>query len=122
MMVYLASPFSHKSETVMKYREELVSIVAAELTAMYRVTLFMPITQSYRMSQLRPKLFGTTFSAWKDIDLDAIEHCDEVWVVKMDGWKESIGVTAEILYAEENGIPVKFISPKTFKFVKRGIK
>lgn len=119
MMAYLASPFSHKSEIVMKYREELVSIVAAELTATHRVTLFMPITQSHRMSQLRPKLFGTTFSAWKDIDLDAIEHCDEVWVVKMDGWKKSIGVLAEIAHAEAKGIPVKYVSPKTYKFVKK---
>ncbi len=119
-MVYLASPYSHKSDVVMKYREELVSTVAAELTAAHRVTLFLPITQSSRMAQLRPKLFGTSFSAWKDIDLDAIDHCEEVWVVKIDGWKESIGVTAEILHAELQGIPVKFVSPKTYRFVKRG--
>jgi len=117
-MVYLASPFTHKSQKVMDYREELVSIAAAELTALHRVALFLPITQSYRMCQLRPKLFGTTFLAWQDIDLAAIDNCDELWVLKIDGWKKSVGVIAEIKYATEGNIPVKYISSKTFKFVK----
>lgn len=119
MMAYLASPYTHKNPDIMEAREEFVSIIAAELTSKHRVALFLPITQSHRMVQLMPDLFGTSFESWKDIDLDAIAHCDELWVIKMSGWKESIGVRAEIAFAEEKNIPIKYISPKTAKFIKR---
>lgn len=115
MLVYIASPYSHKSKHMMKYREEKVSSIAAELTFKYRYTLFLPITQSARMAQLRPELFGHTFAAWKDIDLDAIDHSDAVFVVTMSGWKKSIGVQAEIKYAKSKKIPVHYVHPKTLK-------
>lgn len=119
MMAYLASPYSHELKSVMKMREEMISSIAAELTCRHQVTLFLPITQSSRMADLKPHLFGTSFAAWKDIDLDAINHCDELWVVKMDGWKQSIGVQAEIAHAKVKNMPIKYINPKTLKFVKR---
>lgn len=119
MLAYLASPFTHKSKHIMEYREEQISTIAAELTHRHQVTLFLPITQSHRMAQLRPNLFGTTFAAWKDIDLDAIAHSDELWVVKMSGWKQSVGVQAEIEYAKQIKIPIRYINPKTLKFVSK---
>lgn len=119
MLVYLASPYTHKSAHIMKYREEQVTITAAKLTEMFRVTLFLPITQSAAMARACPGLFGHTFSAWKDIDLDAIDHSDEVWVVKLSGWKKSVGVQAEIEYALKLKKPVKYINPKTLRFVNK---
>lgn len=118
MMVYLCSPYTNKSRHIMDYREEQVSITAARLTHKLGVTFFLPITQSARMSSLMPGLFGHTFATWKDIDLDAIDHSDEVWVLKLPGWRESIGVTAEINHAKKKGKPVKYINHKTSKITK----
>lgn len=80
--------------------------------------MFLPITQSAMMAKYNPALRDGTFAAWKKVDLKVISKCDEVWVVKMIGWKESVGVTAEIKFARKKGIKVKFIDPVSLKFVK----
>src|ERR1044072_5152305 len=93
--IYLASPFSAKGKLrnfIELCRERRITSIAAELTLQYGYAMFLPITQSYQLRAYLPKL-GTSFSKWKKIDLCAIEHSDEVWVVMMPRWKESIGVT-----------------------------
>lgn len=117
MLIYLASPFSHKDELIMKMREEQISTIAAKLTLRYHQAMFLPITQSYRMRQLNDAL-GTSFASWKDIDLAAIEHCDQIWVVMMPGWKDSVGVQQEIKWAKYSKIPIKYINCDTLQFVK----
>lgn len=37
-----------------------------------------------------------------------ISKCDELWVLKIDGWEQSKGVSAEIEYAESLNIPIKY--------------
>jgi hypothetical protein len=66
------------------------------------------------MARYNKNLKGT-FDAWADIDLKEVEIRDETWVVKMDGWKQSIGVTEEIKYALSLNKPVYFIDPRTLK-------
>jgi hypothetical protein len=39
----------------------------------------------------------------------AVNGKKEVWILKMDGWKESKGIEAEIALAEKLGLPVKYI-------------
>ncbi len=40
-----------------------------------------------------------------------LEVCDKVVVLMIDGWKESVGVQAEIAIARELGKPVSFLTP-----------
>lgn len=117
-MIYLASPYTHKEEAIMKAREIEITLIAARLTKMYKIPMFLPITQSARMAQLCPSLFGHTFDAWKDIDLMAINHCDEVWVITMPGWKESVGVQAEIAYAKSINKKVLYLDPDTLEVIE----
>ena len=116
--IYLASPYSHPSRKVEKEREKEINRIGAELQARTGHALFPPITVSAHFKKLLPHKFGTSFSAWKDIDLTVVSKSDEVWVVKMSGWKDSIGVQAEIEYANDNEIPVMYINPKSLRFVK----
>jgi hypothetical protein len=115
-IVYLASPYSNPSPSIQDHREQQITRIGALLTLKHKTPMFMPITQSAAMKRFVPQL-GTTFEYWKGIDLPAIDGCAEVWVVKMPGWNESIGVMHEIRYAKENQIPVKYIDPKTLDFV-----
>jgi len=39
-----------------------------------------------------------------------MEMCNDVVVVMLDGWRESVGVQAEIAIARELGKPVTFLS------------
>lgn len=109
-MVYVASPYSHKNFFVRLHRFYKITKIAALLYKKYRICMFLPITQSALMQFLVPSI-GGTFAEWKDVDLAAIDRCDEVWVIMMKGWNKSIGVLAEIEYASRNK-PIKYIDPE----------
>lgn len=46
---------------------------------------------------------------WLKQDFAVLERCNKLVVMKMDGWKKSIGINAEIKFAEEHGIPIEYI-------------
>lgn len=118
-LIYLASPYSHKYMTVMRKREDLINSIGAQLCATHRVAIFAPITTSVIYQRILPNKFGHSFTSWKEIDLCAIKHSDEVWVACMEGWRQSIGVTEEIKYATLHKIKVRYIDPKTLKFIPK---
>lgn len=115
--VYLCSPYSYHSDIpflgkiIQYYRYRTITKIAARLTEKYRPALILPITQSYQLSKHMNNT-GTSFAHWADIDLRFVEVVDEVWVVKLWGWQQSVGVKAEIKHARRCGKPVRFIDPK----------
>lgn len=124
IMAYLASPYSHnigsesERQMVRNFRALTITRIAIQLKQKYNVVFFLPITQSHAMKEIDDSL-GTNFDAWEADDLCAIDHCDEVWVAKLDGWKESIGVCAEIAHAKKTNKPVKYINPLTLRMTKK---
>lgn len=46
---------------------------------------------------------------WERFDTAFIRACSKLVVAKMDGWKESVGVQAEIKIAESLGLPVEYL-------------
>jgi hypothetical protein len=107
--IYLASPFSHSDKKIEKKRYEDVTLIAALLTKRFGHAMFLPITQSYAMTKAVPSLKGD-FNSWKDIDLHMVGKSDELWVVLLDGWSESIGVLAEIKEALMLHKPIKSVT------------
>ena len=77
--------------------------------------MFLPITQSALMQFLVPSI-GGTFAEWKDVDLAAIDRCDELWVIMMKGWGTSVGVCAEIDYARGR-MPIKYIDHDSLQII-----
>jgi hypothetical protein len=116
-LIYIASPYSHKDQTIMDIREEMITAIAAGLTERYGYSMFLPITQSAAMARFNPNLDGA-FDAWKSIDEFTIsDKADEVWVIMLDGWRESVGVQAEIVCADKHNVPVKFYDPYESRFL-----
>jgi hypothetical protein len=118
ILVYLASPFTHNSFKVMEKRRKQIDLIGAKLQHKHNVAIFPPITISDTYSKILPGKFGHKFESWERIDLYTISKCDEVWVVKMSGWQESVGVQAEIAFAKARKIRVRYIDPKTLRFTK----
>lgn len=119
--IYLASPYSalkcKNKRTAALIRDEryaAVTIAAAKLQDKYPYAFILPITQSHNTSPYM-KNKNTGFAAWKQIDLTFVECCDEVWVLDLPGWDESIGVQEEMAFAAENDIAIKFVDHKTYK-------
>lgn len=128
-MIYLASPYSCMDPSaglipaalIRQARYDAVTKCAGILEDTYPYAFIQPITQSHNTSKYHKKK-DTGFKAWETRDLTFVSRCDEVWVLGIEGWSESIGVQAEISFAVVNNIPVKFIDPVTYKVKKMRIK
>ena len=111
--VYLACPYTHKTEEVMLRRYEQVTAKAAELMiAGYCV--FSPISHSHPIARAMPAGYIKDFGFWMYQDLDYIKRgADELWVFALDGWSISKGVLHEITTALEAGVSVKILQGYT---------
>jgi nucleoside 2-deoxyribosyltransferase len=106
-LIYLCSPFTHHDPEVRQTRFEAACRAAAELTRQGK-TVFAPVVHSYAIAKYG---LPDDWKFWARHDRQFIEACDEVVVLTLDGWRESVGVKAEIEIARELGKPVTFVEP-----------
>lgn len=103
-MIYLASPYSHPLQSVRRARYH-AACRAAALCMANGVRVFSPIAHSHPIEATG--LFRGGHDWWLPYDLAFLALCSEVWVLRLDGWQDSVGVMAEIEAAGERGIPVR---------------
>ena len=108
-MIYLASPYSHPDPVVRNQRFEEVCRLAATLMAQGK-HVFSPIAHTLPIA-LHGNL-PTGWDYWESLDRFWIGVCDEVIAMMLDGWRESVGVRAEIAIARELGKPVTYFTPR----------
>lgn len=107
-LAYLAVPYSDPNPAVREERFQAANSAAARLFQQGR-QVYSPISHSHPIT-LAGKL-PEQFSFWAKFDLDMLARCEELLVLRLPGWRDSVGVTAEIAAAREYGIPVKFLDP-----------
>lgn len=49
---------------------------------------------------------------WERFDREYLCLASELVVLKLDGWRESVGVQAEIDLAIDLGLPIRFLAPE----------
>ena len=103
----MASPYSHPDPAVREQRFRAACQAAVALLHAGRV-VFSPIAHSHPLAQ--HGLPGN-WQFWERYDRAFLERCDEVVVLMLDGWQESVGVQAEIRIARELGKPVRYLAP-----------
>ena len=106
-MIYLASPYSHPEVMIRRQRFHAACRAAAALLAS-GLTVFSPIVHGH---PLVDHGLPTDWPFWERFDRDHMTRCDEVVVLMLDGWRESVGVAAEIRIAGELGKPVRYLAP-----------
>jgi hypothetical protein len=122
-LYYLASPYSHDDPKVKKDRAYRARRVAA-LLFKQGVFTFAPIPYNEPWEEF--DLPGDWLT-WEAFDKTYIERMDAVVVLTLSGYKESVGVNAEIKFANEKGIPVYYLKEKDVlsgnlpDFLKKGI-
>jgi len=107
-LIYLASPYSSSDSAVSDLRFRKVTRAAFFLIK-DGYLVFSPIAHSHHICKHG---MCPDFDAWKEFDYKMIEVCDLFWVLKLDGYIDSVGVNAEIAYANQLGKPVEFIDFK----------
>lgn len=109
--IYVAIPYSDKSQKVMKYRYDMANLVSAHLILTGHI-VFSPISHSHPISFAASQNIQTLGDLWYEQDLTFIEHwATNLYVVCVDGWRESVGVRLEIQKAKSLGIPVYYFHP-----------
>src|ERR1035437_2603648 len=101
-LIYLASPYTHKSKKIVHERFEKVLELTARLIRK-GLFVFSPIAYGHVMAG-KNKL-PTDSKYWLEFDEKIISKCDKLIVFKINGWKESNGVQAEIKIANKYKIP-----------------
>jgi len=51
---------------------------------------------------------------WAKMDEEFIKVSGKVLVITLKGWKESVGVKAEMEIAKKYGVPIEFIDPEPY--------
>lgn len=103
MLFYLASPYTHDNPHVQDDREQQARFVTALLTnADY--TVIAPIPYYCSLAKLHPNL-PTTYAAYKMHNERIMRKCDEMLVLTLGGWRESVGVQAEIDFWARQTVP-----------------
>jgi nucleoside 2-deoxyribosyltransferase len=108
LLIYLASPYSHADVRVRQHRFEVACQAAAALLRA-GVAVFSPIAHSHPIAR-----FGlpTSWDYWARLDREYLARCDVLAVLTLVGWRESVGVQAEIALARELGLPVVYVAPE----------
>lgn len=102
-LVYLASPYSHPDADKRHERFRLACQASVELIR-DGFHVFSPIAHTHPIA-LEGEL-PLEWDYWEAYDQRMIAACDELHVLRLEGWKESKGIAAEIKIAERMGKPI----------------
>jgi hypothetical protein len=105
-LTYLATPYSHPDAAVRQARFDAVNGVAARMMAEGQ-HVFSPISHGHSIALAGD--LPTGWEYWATMDRRHLGICTRLVVLRLDGWRESVGVQHEIEIAEAMGIPVEFI-------------
>lgn len=105
-LIYLATPYSHEDPVIRQQRFEIVNRVAASLMSDGNY-IFSPISHTHPIALAGD--LPTCWDYWEQYGRVMLSACVSLYVLCQPGWKESKGVTAEIVIAEEMGLPIEYI-------------
>ena len=108
-LIYLASVYSQggagKNKRTRRFKQ--VCKKAAELMAQGE-NVFCPIAHSHPI-----EVHGMTtiegHDFWLKQDFAVLEKCSKMVVYKMKGWEKSVGIAAELKFAEARNIPIEYL-------------
>lgn len=105
--IYLAIPYSGMEESSFNQATEATARIIA---ANNELNVFSPITHSHLLTKVEGVTVPGNWEFWKKVDYQYIDWADEVWVIIPDeGYDKvnaSVGVKAEIAYANQKGMTV----------------
>jgi len=111
-MIYLASPFSAKDYWIRSTRVNQAENAEANLLQR-GVIVFSPVASSWRLVCQSVRPWNDPW--WYEWSMDFLSKADEVWVLMLDGWRESKDVQDEMSYARDRKFPIRYVDPETLE-------
>lgn len=112
-MIYLASPYSAHTpdgsrDDEKEHRNYIEACVAVGLIMQTGELVYSPIVHWHIVDKMFKGKIG--YEDYLAADCEMIKRCDELHVLKIEGWERSNGVRLEIEYAEAYRKPVKYFT------------
>jgi hypothetical protein len=104
-MIYLASPYSHPDPLVRDARFHATCRAAAHLIRDGH-SVFPPIVIGHA---LVPHGLPPDWTFWEPHVRGQLERASSLAVLTLPGWRESVGVQAEIEIARSLGLPITYV-------------
>lgn len=110
-LIFVCTPYSNDDENIVKYRKKIAGEVCLRLVAkgIYAIS---PVVYGCALMEYGENTDGS-WNYWQKFCETFLINSKAVYVIKIDGWDKSIGVSQEILFAITHKIPVYFINPET---------
>jgi hypothetical protein len=108
MIIYLAVPYSHASYKIREARFHAANKKAAELIKQGHIVI-SPISHSHPIADHLSNHNDSEF--WCKQDEVFLNMADQMWVLKLPGWRKSKGIAHEKAMAKRLGKPVFDILP-----------
>ena len=106
MDIFVASPYSHYDERVVEARAHEADIYVGELTRQGKVC-YSAISAMHHL--LKVCELPGTWEYWHMHCDRMMHHADEVHVLCLDGWEESVGLKNEIEIAKELNKKITYV-------------
>lgn len=113
-LTYLAVPYSSPDPAIRESRFRAANYAAGMLMNEGQI-VFSPISHTHPIAIECDLPKGWDY--WGSFDRAYLACSKRVIVLMLDGWRESVGVTAELAIAAEMGIPVAYLDPVTLEEV-----
>ena len=107
-LIYLACPYNHADKIIMHSRFDAVTQAAGHLMIQGKI-IFSPITHCHPIAQCYE--LPRSWEFWKSFDEVYIGHSDEMYILTLSGWEDSIGVTSERQMMREQQKPISLLDP-----------
>lgn len=107
-MIYIAAPFTSPDEFVMDRRYHQTQRYCVEMFHDGYV-VFSPVVHWYYPAKWAG--MRGNFAPFKNYCLSMLAKADEMLILMLPGWKDSIGVRAEIDFATEREIVTRYVKP-----------
>ena len=109
---YLACPYTHDDPLVRRARHLAANAAAIRLMTEQDEVVFSPITHCYplqKQGDAGGRELPIGWDYWRRFDETFIRACYRMYVLPLDGWRESRGVQAEIDLAEELNLMITML-------------
>ncbi len=117
-LIYLGSPYTDPDKAVM---EERLSVNRKALAHFannsQNLCVYSPLVHWSSVADAHD--LPHDFSFWMTQDFHMIRQANALWILAIDGWHKSYGLSQEIEFAESIDRPINFVIPNRFGFVLR---
>ncbi len=105
---YIASPYSGDPDQI-AYRIHETGRFYAWLIRRGKCDPFSPILHDHTSATSHG--LPTDAEFWRERNLRWLRRCDEIYLLKIDGWSKSKGVAIELEWARNNAVTVTAATP-----------